>query len=113
VLANAKGLEFGADETGYWAAKAIKSCIDRGYIYSHGEINLENYEQIITREEAVAALQMASGRGRKEGMNVTLQDIPDGTQMESMECPECHQHTIVMKEGCLVCSNCGYSKCGG
>ena len=39
--------------------------------------------------------------------------IPDGTQMDSMECPECHQHTIVMKEGCLVCSNCGYSKCGG
>ena len=39
--------------------------------------------------------------------------IPDGTQMASMECPECHQHTIVMKEGCLVCSNCGYSKCGG
>ena len=39
--------------------------------------------------------------------------IPDGTQMEAMECPECHQHTIVMKEGCLVCSNCGYSKCGG
>ena len=39
--------------------------------------------------------------------------IPDGTSMESMECPECHQHTIVMKEGCLVCSNCGYSKCGG
>ena len=39
--------------------------------------------------------------------------IPDGTEMASMECPECHQHTIVMKEGCLVCSNCGYSKCGG
>lgn len=39
--------------------------------------------------------------------------IPDGTEMASMECPECHQHSIVMKEGCLVCSNCGYSKCGG
>ncbi|MGM9805741.1 MAG: adenosylcobalamin-dependent ribonucleoside-diphosphate reductase [Candidatus Aphodosoma sp.] len=39
--------------------------------------------------------------------------IPDGTEIASMECPECHQHTIVMKEGCLVCSNCGYSKCGG
>ena len=39
--------------------------------------------------------------------------IPDGTQIASLECPECHQHTIVMKEGCLVCSNCGYSKCGG
>lgn len=39
--------------------------------------------------------------------------IPDGTEIASMECPECHQHSIVMKEGCLVCSNCGYSKCGG
>lgn len=39
--------------------------------------------------------------------------IPDGTEVMTMECPECHQHTIVMKEGCLVCSNCGYSKCGG
>lgn len=39
--------------------------------------------------------------------------IPDGTEIAAMECPECHQHTIVMKEGCLVCSNCGYSKCGG
>lgn len=39
--------------------------------------------------------------------------IPDGTEVTTMECPECHQHTIVMKEGCLVCNNCGYSKCGG
>lgn len=39
--------------------------------------------------------------------------IPDGTEVAAMECPECHQHSIVMKEGCLVCSNCGYSKCGG
>jgi ribonucleoside-diphosphate reductase alpha chain len=50
----------------------------------------------------------------KSGVERALKKyIPDGTQMESMECPECHQHTIVMKEGCLVCSNCGYSKCGG
>ncbi len=39
--------------------------------------------------------------------------IPDGTEVESMECPECHQHSIVIKEGCFVCNNCGYSKCGG
>ena len=39
--------------------------------------------------------------------------IPDGTEMKSMECPECHQHSIVVKEGCFVCSNCGFSKCGG
>lgn len=39
--------------------------------------------------------------------------IPDGTEVEEMECPECHQHTIIVKEGCFVCSNCGFSKCGG
>ena len=39
--------------------------------------------------------------------------IPDGTSLANDECPECHQHTLVMKEGCMVCSNCGYSKCGG
>lgn len=39
--------------------------------------------------------------------------IPDGTEVGNMECPECHQHTIIVKEGCFVCSSCGYSKCGG
>jgi hypothetical protein len=82
VLANAMGLESGTDDTGYWAAKAIKSCIDRGYIYSHGEIILENYEQIITREEAIAAMQIASGRVAMEGSNITLADIPDGAQID-------------------------------
>ena len=39
--------------------------------------------------------------------------IPDGTEVQEMECPECKQHSIVVKEGCFVCQNCGYSKCGG
>ncbi|MCB9071033.1 MAG: adenosylcobalamin-dependent ribonucleoside-diphosphate reductase [Prevotellaceae bacterium] len=50
----------------------------------------------------------------KSGVERALKKyIPDGTEVESMECPECHQHSIVVKEGCFVCSNCGYSKCGG
>ena len=39
--------------------------------------------------------------------------IQDGTKQKGVECPNCHQHdTMEFKEGCLVCSNCGYSKCG-
>ncbi len=50
----------------------------------------------------------------KSGVERALKKyIPDGTSLANDECPECHQHTLVMKEGCMVCSNCGYSKCGG
>ena len=39
--------------------------------------------------------------------------IQDGTKQKGVECPNCHQiDTMEFKEGCLVCSNCGYSKCG-
>lgn len=39
--------------------------------------------------------------------------IQDGTKQEGAECPKCHQKgTMEFKEGCLVCTACGYSKCG-
>lgn len=38
--------------------------------------------------------------------------IPDGTQINGQICPECGQKTLIYQEGCLTCSNCGYSKCG-
>jgi len=82
VLVNANGLESGSDENGYWAAKAIKSCIDKGYIYSHGEIKPEIYDAVITREEAIAAMQLASGRVAVEGKNITIENIPDGDQID-------------------------------
>ena len=39
--------------------------------------------------------------------------IPDGTEVNGVVCPECGQESMVMKEGCMVCNNCGYSRCGG
>ena len=81
VLANATGLESGADETGYWAAKAIKSCIEKRYIYTHGEVHLENYSDIITREEAIAAMQLASGRTQLADKEIKLEDIPDNAEI--------------------------------
>ena len=38
--------------------------------------------------------------------------IPDGTQT-GHNCPQCKEkNSIVYKEGCMACNNCGYSKCG-
>ncbi len=39
--------------------------------------------------------------------------IPDGTVDQKSKCPECHaEGSLMYKEGCLVCKECGYSKCG-
>lgn len=39
--------------------------------------------------------------------------IPDGTVDTKQACPECHtEGGLMYKEGCLVCKECGYSKCG-
>ncbi len=39
--------------------------------------------------------------------------VPDGTIAKEAICPECNNEgTLMYKEGCLTCSNCGYSKCG-
>jgi ribonucleoside-diphosphate reductase alpha chain len=37
--------------------------------------------------------------------------IPDGTASNDHECPQCKLTTLVYKEGCLTCENCGHSKC--
>ncbi|MBN1340983.1 MAG: adenosylcobalamin-dependent ribonucleoside-diphosphate reductase [Bacteroidales bacterium] len=39
--------------------------------------------------------------------------VPDGTVDKKHTCPECHSEgSLMYKEGCLVCKECGYSKCG-
>jgi ribonucleoside-diphosphate reductase alpha chain len=40
--------------------------------------------------------------------------IPDGTKASKGEvCSSCGSEDLVYAEGCLICKNCGYSKCGG
>jgi len=39
--------------------------------------------------------------------------IPDGTKAkEGKKCPSCGSASLVYQEGCLICKNCGHSKCG-
>jgi len=38
--------------------------------------------------------------------------IPDGTKAtKGATCEMCHADALVYQEGCLICQNCGYSKC--
>lgn len=47
----------------------------------------------------------------KNGVTRTLKRyIKEGTKVKQA-CPECHQHSLAYKDGCVTCMNCGYSKC--
>lgn len=50
----------------------------------------------------------------KNGVERALKKyIPNGTVAKGMVCEKCGQKTIRYQEGCLICTNCGFSKCGG
>ena len=38
--------------------------------------------------------------------------IPDGLKLVGKVCPECGQATLIYQDGCMLCTNCGHSKCG-
>ena len=39
--------------------------------------------------------------------------IPDGTKAKSgQQCEECSSNNLIYQEGCLICKDCGSSKCG-
>ena len=50
----------------------------------------------------------------KNGVERSLKKyIPDGTKDDTgKKCPKCQSDDLIYQEGCLVCKNCGYSKCG-
>ena len=38
--------------------------------------------------------------------------ITDGTVAQGQKCPNCGKEELVFQEGCLICKNCGASRCG-
>ncbi len=39
--------------------------------------------------------------------------IPDGTKAKpGQQCEECSSNNLIYQEGCLICTDCGHSKCG-
>ena len=50
----------------------------------------------------------------KNGVERALKKyIPDGTKPKAgTKCSECGSESVVYQEGCLICHDCGHSKCG-
>lgn len=38
--------------------------------------------------------------------------IPNGTKVSGKVCPNCGQESVIYQDGCMLCTNCGHSKCG-
>ncbi|MGP1436446.1 MAG: adenosylcobalamin-dependent ribonucleoside-diphosphate reductase [Phocaeicola sp.] len=49
----------------------------------------------------------------KNGVERALKKyVMDGTKAEGMTCPNCGHESLIYQEGCLICKNCGASRCG-
>lgn len=49
----------------------------------------------------------------KNGVERALKKyLPNGTEAKGQKCPNCGLETLIYQEGCLICTNCGASKCG-
>ena len=49
----------------------------------------------------------------KNGVDRALKKyLPNGMEAKGQKCPNCGLETLIYQEGCLICTNCGASKCG-
>lgn len=49
----------------------------------------------------------------KNGVERALKKyLPNGMKAKGQKCPNCGLETLIYQEGCLICTNCGASKCG-
>ncbi|MBQ8158626.1 MAG: adenosylcobalamin-dependent ribonucleoside-diphosphate reductase [Prevotella sp.] len=49
----------------------------------------------------------------KNGVERALKKyVMDGTEAKGQVCPNCGHESLVYQEGCLICKNCGASRCG-
>ena len=58
-------------------------------------------------------LQNESINTWKNGVERALKKyVVDGTEAKGQTCPNCGNESLVYQEGCLICKNCGASRCG-
>ena len=49
----------------------------------------------------------------KNGVERALKKyLPNGTEAKGHRCPNCGSESLIYQEGCLICTNCGNSRCG-
>ena len=58
-------------------------------------------------------LQSESINTWKSGVERALKKyVTDGTEAKGQKCPNCGSESLIYQEGCLICKNCGASRCG-
>ena len=70
---------------------------------------------IVQVMKLVSSLQLDSENINtwKNGVERALKKyVTDGTEAKGRVCPNCHNETLVFREGCLICTTCGSSRCG-
>jgi len=49
----------------------------------------------------------------KNGVERALKKyLPNGMEAKGQKCPNCSLESLIYQEGCLICTNCGASRCG-
>lgn len=78
-------------------------------ILRHG-MPLKNVVDLISKLQ----LDSESINSWKTGVERALKKfIPDGTKAaDGQKCSQCESENLVYQEGCLICTECGHSKCG-
>ena len=77
-------------------------------ILRHG-MPLKNVLQLIDKLE----LENEFLTNWKNGVKRMLKKyIADGTTLKGIKCPECGSTNMIFKDGCDLCADCGYTKCG-
>ncbi len=67
-----------------------------------------NYAKLISSLE----LDSQSINTWKMGVERALKRYINNGEIAAEKCPNCGQNTLVYQEGCLICTNCGTSRCG-
>ncbi len=64
-----------------------------------------NYSHLVLESENINTWKNGVERALKKY-------VQDGTEAKGQKCPNCGHESLVYQEGCLICKECGASRCG-
>lgn len=70
---------------------------------------------VVDMLDLISSLQLNSDSINtwKNGIERTLKKyVPNGTEATGRRCQNCNSESVIYQEGCLICTDCGSSKCG-
>ncbi len=69
-------------------------------------------DQVIKLVQGMELNSESINTGKNGGERAWNNSLPNGMEAKGQKCPNCGLETLIYQEGCLICTNCGASKCG-